>query len=215
MREEVRKTSPERMLSQHISLADIQILWGMLKGKSYEVLGKELGVSKGTVINRVKTLEEKRVIVNGKRQVPIIDPVKIYNNVMITLIKLHLAAAYPPAAPYVPAYGPSPVPPAWLTVIDKLREASPDFERLVRFAFTLIGTEWDVALLITTQSMHEYTKFMNELQAKTGLIDKVWGFRVIETAAYYFDPINIPDPQDIKEALKWTKESSEEALGTP
>ena len=216
MSEPKTEVTPQRILSSGLDCEDLKILRGMLADKSYEDIATELGYpSKSRVLSKLKTLEEKGIIIKGKRRAPVIDVVKIYNNVMVTLIKLHLAATVPvAAATYLPTAPPTGTPPAWLSVVDVLIKAlSPEFRKFIRFAFPLIGTDWDIILVTTVQSMDEYARFMSELQGKTGLIDKVWGMRVIENARYYYDPISIPEIEEIEKALKWTKESASAALG--
>lgn len=218
----LEKTTPNRMLSSKLNLVDLEILCGMLEGKSYDEIANELrekgytiADTKSKLMARLKCLEEKRVVL--RRSIPLIDITKVYNHIYITLVKLHLAATVPITPPplegiMIQTVTPTPPPPAWSEAISEMRKSTGLFEKHVRYAYALVGTEWDVILVVSVQSVEEYSRFIEEIQRKTGMIDKVWGMRVIESADYQFNPISLPDPKEIEVALNWTREATDEAL---
>jgi DNA-binding Lrp family transcriptional regulator len=202
------------MLKSKISSLDLKILNEMVKGKRLGEVAQETGITEKTVRNHIQALEDKGVIVRGRENIPLIDIFKVWNHVFVTNIKLHLPSAIPVAGrAESPFATPTPAPPAWFDAIKKLKEI-PLFNKLVRYAFAMFGTEYDLMLIITSQSFDEYADFSNELQKRTGLIEKVWGTRVIEVATYHYDPISVPDPKEEEESLRHTRESIDEALGS-
>ena len=86
-------------------------------------------------------------------------------------------------------------------VFDDCRSDESLFNKIVRHAFVTMGTEWDLMLIISTQSIEEYTTFFSQLQQK-GFIEKVWGNTIVSSAEYHFDPISVPDPSQIEGGLK-------------
>jgi len=204
-----------KMLENKISILDLKILDAMIRGNRPGEVAQKTGSTEKTVRNHIRALESSGVILRGRENVPLVDILKVWNHVFVTHIKLHLPSAIPVAgraeSPFVT---PTPAPPAWFDAIKKIQEI-PKFKKIVRYAFAMFGTEYDLMLIITSQSFDEYADFSNELQKRTGLIEKVWGTRVVEMATYHYDPISVPEPKEEEEALRHTKESIDEALSSP
>lgn len=209
-----RKAIPSKILEEgNLDLFDLKILQGMVEGKTQKEIAMETDSVERTVRSRIDALESKGIIIKGKRQIPLVDIFKLWNHVFITHIKLHLPSAVPMTARHELARViPTPPPPAWFDALEEMKRDNPLFDKIVRYAFAMMGTEYDMLLIITTQSIDEYAEFFDNLQRKTGIIEKVWGTRVVERAGYHYDPIAVPNPDDAEESLISIKDSFDQAL---
>ncbi|MFX0202583.1 MAG: helix-turn-helix transcriptional regulator [Candidatus Hodarchaeota archaeon] len=210
---EVGKPCPHKILEKNMDVVDVAVLHRALKGESYKSISKALGIAERSVRNKLNRIEAKGVIDKGKQQVPSFDTISLWEYVFVTFVKLHLPAAVPPVTPQPPLgpVTPTPIPPGWLGAIDELRRNNPLYDKLVRSAFVLIGTEYDVILLITTQSKDEYAKFCSILQGK-GIIEKIWGSMVVEWAGYTWNPLAVPDPEEMESSMRHVSSLSARAL---
>jgi DNA-binding Lrp family transcriptional regulator len=189
-----------------VDLTDLCILEKLIDGKSIRDVAEELHIAEKTVSNRLDSMERNKLIV--KKQAPIVDILQLYNFLFITYVKVHLSAAIAEAAmrtnplagmPPVPS---TPAPPSWLEVLEAIKETDKQlFSKIVRYAFVVMGTEWDLVLIISTQSIEEYTRFFSQLQHR-GFIEKVLGQPIVSFAGYHYDPIAVPDSTELVEGLK-------------
>jgi DNA-binding Lrp family transcriptional regulator len=197
---------PFRILEEgKVDLTDIRILQALIEGSRITDVASRVGVAEKTVANRLEAMEKNGIIL--KKQCPVVDILRLYNYVFVAYVKVHLSAAIPEAAtrgvamsgtavPYTPP------PPSWHEVLDAIRKNDEAlFKKIVRYAFVTMGTEWDVMLVISTQSIKEYAEFFSKLQKK-GFIEKVEGHTIVSSAGYYYDPISVPDPDEIKSGLE-------------
>lgn len=188
-----------------LDLTDIRILKKLVEGNTVRDISEGLKIAEKTVANRLEAMEKNNIVV--KRQCPIIDILRLYNYVFVAYVKLHLSAAIPEVATRaVPMTGASipytPSPPSWLEVLNAMKSSDEGlFKKIVRYAFVTMGTEWDVMLVITTQSIDEYTRFFSQLQQK-GFIERVWGHTIVSYAGYHYDPISVPDLDEIEKGLE-------------
>ncbi len=190
-----------------LDLTDLSILKKLLEGKTIKQVSKELQIVEKTVSNRLDSMERNHLLV--KRQAPIVDILQLYNYLFITYVKIHLSAAIPeittgtrPTPIPGATVRSTPPPPSWLEMLTAIENTDKElFQKLVRYAFVVMGTEWDLVLIMSTQSIEEYTKFFSQLQSK-GFIEKVEGHTVVTYAGYHYDPIAVPDPEEVVEGLK-------------
>jgi len=199
---------PFRIIQEgKVDLTDLRILKKLLEGKSLKDVSSEVGVAEKTVANRLAAMEKNEVIL--KKGGPIVDILHLYNYFFVAFVKLHLGAAIPEGGGRThPITGapmpPTPAPPSWLEVLDTMKRIDKElFAKIVRYAFVTMGTEYDIMLIISTQSIEEYTRFFSQLQRK-GFIEKVWGHTVVSYAGYHYDPIAIPDPDEVEAGLRRT-----------
>jgi len=169
-----------------------RILYGLCQGMKYSEIANYAGVSEKVVNDRITSLENAKILI--RRSFPLIDISRIWNHIYFAQVKLQLAA--PVRIAGVPA------PPAWEAILASFEKVDPAmFKRLVRFAMIPFGTEYDVILLVTAQSLDEYTKFFSSLQKETN-IERVWGTEAVPLAGIYFNPVNLPPPEEIEASTK-------------
>jgi len=190
-----------------VDCIDLKILKGMIDQKSLRDIATEIGVAEKTVFNRLEDMQNNKII--QKRSVPAVDILQLYNFVFITYVKLKLSAAIPEVASdtskSLSHIAPTPVPPAWEDSLQAIKSTDKVlFSKIVRCAFVVTGTEWDLALLISTQSLDEYTNFFAQLQ-KRGFIEKISGQQISTCAGYTFDPISVPDYEEFSKGLEQTR----------
>jgi DNA-binding Lrp family transcriptional regulator len=211
---EIKQPCPHKILQRGLDGLDLSILELALRGEKHVSIAKTLKIHERTVRERLRRLEMKKVIEEGRQEVPLVDSVALWEYVFVTYLKLHLSAAVLPAPEKVVEIGqvhPTPPPPGWLGILDKLREGNPLYDKLVRCAFVLTGTEYDAILLITTQSRDEYAEFCSILQQK-GFIEKVWGSMAVEWAGYTWNPLAVPDPTEVRQSMSSASDSLLSAL---
>lgn len=176
---------------------DVEILWELAKERSFseqelEEIGQNVGLNSEEVKKRIESLRSKNILL--KDRVSILDQVKIWDSYYIVLIK---AAIQPPVIGIDTKF-----PTGWAVkdYLSGLKEVQQEMGiDLIRHAYTLQGTEWDILLVISAQSQKEYVEFVNKV-AKQGWISKVWSMIPGEYGdEWIFDPINTPDPKHILE----------------
>jgi len=195
-----RASIPFRLIEDNsLSIEDVIILRGLCDGKTYKQIAEEAGVSEKVVNDRISSMEQQQILI--KRSVPLIDISKIWNHIYMGQIKLQLATP-------VRLAGVS-APPAWKEILRKIKEnprVSPLFNKLVRMAFIPFGTEYDVILIVTAQSLDEYSTFFEELQ-KEHNIERVWGAEAVPLGGLHFSPVYVPDIEEIEKSLDAMLES--------
>lgn len=185
---------PSRLLEDNLlDSKDYRILHGLCEGKTYKEIAEYAGVSEKVVNDRIRFMEESKVLL--RRSSPLIDLMRVWNHVYLAQVKVALSSP-------VRIAGVS-APPAWDVIIDKFKECvGPErFNSLVRFAFVPFGTEYDLVLLVTAQSLDEYSKFFADLQ-KSANIERVWGTEAVPLAGMQFNPVGIPDPKEVETSIK-------------
>jgi len=189
---------PHKIIKDNtLDRVDYRILYGLCKGMTYKEIAEYAGVSEKVVNDRIASLEKAKVLI--RRSYPLIDISRIWNHIYFAQVKLQLAAPLRLAG--------YPYPPAWEEVINSFKKVDPErFERLVRFAMVPFGTEYDVILLITAQSLDEYSRFFSALQQQRN-IERVWGTEAVPLAGIYYNPVSIPPPEEIEMTVKQMLES--------
>jgi len=190
---EIKYEIPHKIIKENIlDRVDYRILYGLCEGMTYKEIAEYAGVSEKVVNDRIASLEDAKILI--RRSFPLIDISRIWNHIYFAQVKLQLAAPVRIAG--------IPSPPAWEVILSRFQEVSREkFKRLVRFAMIPFGTEYDVILLVTAQSLDEYSKFFSDLQKETN-IERVWGSEAVPLAGIYFNPVAIPPPEEIETSAK-------------
>ena len=156
---------------------------------------QKLKISIPEVKKRISVLKKKKIVLQDK--VSIIDPMKIWDGYYIVLIKSHLV---PPIISEEIKF-----PTGWRieNYIERLQKREKEMDvKVVRQAYCLQGTEWDILLIISALSQTDYVEFMDKL-TREGWIERVWSYIPGEFGEnWIFDPIEVPSPKIFRERVK-------------
>ncbi len=159
---------------------------------------KELKVSKEEVKKRIKNLKDKKILVEEK--VGVIDPMMVWDGYYIMLVK---SSIIPPIISKDIDF-----PTGWRieTYLERLKKKEKEMGlKMIRQAYCLQGTEWDILLIISASSHDEFVEFFDGL-AKEGWIAKAWSLIPVELGKnWIFDPIEVPPVKLFKERVKKIK----------
>lgn len=192
-----------KAIEQELDEKDVRLLNILAKERKFseeelEDFAKALKISVKEVKERLKVLRGKKILLKDK--ISIIDQLKIWDGYYIVLIKANIS---PPIV--APGFE---FPTGWRIekYLEKLKEAEKRLKlNLIRHAYCLQGTEWDILLIISAKSQKEYTLFMDEV-AKQGWMSKLWSFTPMELGEQWiFDPIAVPEVEDFKERVEKIK----------
>ena len=159
---------------------------------------KKLKISKEEVKKRIETLRKKKILLEDK--VSVIDPMKIWDAYYIVLIK---ASIVPPIISKEIKF-----PTGWRieNYLERLKRREKEMGiEILRQAYCMQGTEWDILLIVSALSQSDYVEFMDEL-AKEGWIAKGWSMAPVELGDnWIFDPIAVPPLKIFKERVQKIK----------
>lgn len=190
-----RKAIEEELDEKDVEL--LNILAGERKFSQDEIqnFAKKLKTTTKEVEKKLKTLRDKKILLKDK--ISIIDQIKIWDGYYIVLVKVHLV-------PPIISSGVE-LPTGWRIerYIKKIKDTEKKMKiNIVRHAYCLQGTEWDILLITSAKSQEELANFL-DLLAKQGWIEKVWSFTPIEFGGQWiFDPVAIPSVKDFKETVR-------------
>ena len=198
---------PKRIIEKNIDMTDLKIL-DALTGDDLsekferhvtEELSKTLDISSDEIEQRVGRLKERDVI---KKFGAIVDPLKVWDHILFTLVKISLA---PPLVEESIEEG---YPKGWIDVGKMVNDFVTNDElakKIVRESYTLIGTEWDLMIVTSTNDLNEHREMFEKL-VSMGFISMARTFNPIEGAPYVYNPIAVPPPEEVEEALGELKE---------
>jgi len=159
---------------------------------------KKLKISKEEVKKRIETLKKKKILLEEK--VSVIDPMKIWDAYYIVLIK---ASIVPPIISKEIKF-----PTGWRieNYLERLKRREKEMGiEILRQAYCMQGTEWDILLIVSALSQSDYVEFMDEL-AKEGWIAKGWSMAPVEFGDnWIFDPIAVPSLKIFRERVQKIK----------
>ncbi len=159
---------------------------------------KKLRTSTQGVKKRIEVLKRKKILLQDK--VSIIDPMKVWDGYYILLLK---STIVPPIISEKVEF-----PTGWRieTYLERIKRREKEMGRnMIRQAYCLQGTEWDVLLIVSAPSQGEFVEFFDGL-AKEGWIAKGWSFIPVELGEnWIFDPIEMPPVKDFKERVAGIK----------
>jgi len=188
----------KKIIGERVDEVDLRILSLLIGGRDLteqEIsnIAKKLRVNKEEVKDRISILSKKGIIL--KMNSALVDPIKLWDEYLIVMIKANLS---PPVVGVEINY-----PRGWTEIIEKLKETERRLGiNIIRQAYALQGTEWDLLLIVTTQDMNEYQEFGENL-IKQGWIEKIWSIRPFELKGKWtFDPVEVPSPMEYIKNVK-------------
>jgi DNA-binding Lrp family transcriptional regulator len=159
---------------------------------------KKLKIPAPEVKKRIEVLKKKKILLEEK--VSMIDPMKIWDAYYIVLIK---ASIVPPIISKEIKF-----PTGWRieNYLERLKRREKEMGiEILRQAYCMQGTEWDILLIVSALSQSDYVEFMDEL-AKEGWIAKGWSMAPVELGDnWIFDPIAVPSLKIFKERVQKIK----------
>ena len=189
-----RKAIENELDKKDIELLNILALERKFTKEEVDEFAKELKVSKEEVRKRIKALKDKKILIEEK--VGIIDPMMIWDGYYIMLIK---SSIIPPLISKDIQF-----PTGWRieTYLERLKRREKEMGlRIIRQAYCLQGTEWDILLIISAPSQDEFVEFFDGL-VKEGWIKKGWSLIPVELGKnWIFDPIEVPPVSLFKERV--------------
>lgn len=192
-----------KAIEQELDEKDVELLNILAKERKFETreikeFAKKLKVSVQEIKKRLETLKKKKIL--SKDKVSVIDPMKVWDGYYIVLVKAHLV---PPIISEHIEF-----PTGWRieNYIERLRKREKETGlSIIRQAYCLQGTEWDILLVVTVPSQTDFVEFMDKL-TKEGWIGKVWSYIPVEFGEnWIFDPIAVPPSKIFKERVKGIK----------
>ena len=163
-----------------------------------KVFSEKLKISVADIKKRIEVLKKKKVLTKDK--VSIIDPMKIWDAYYVVLVK---ASIVPPIISKEVKF-----PTGWRieNYLERLKKREKELGiEILRQAYCMQGTEWDILLVISALSQSDYVEFMDEL-AKEGWIAKGWSMAPVELGDnWIFDPIAVPSSEIFKERVQKIK----------
>jgi DNA-binding Lrp family transcriptional regulator len=197
----------KRIMEKNLDTKDLEILntltqnkfFDKLKDRIVEELAKDCAISKKEVNQRINKMRQKLII---KGFSAIVDPVSIWDNLIFTFVKISLA---PPLLEesLVEKY-----PSTWVRlgeILEEFVEKDEIASKILREAYALIGTEWDLLIITSTNDLSEHREMFERL-SKKGFISMARSMFPIEGAPYIYDPISVPSAEELKQTLTEMKE---------
>lgn len=184
-----------KLTEAELDKKDIKILFELSQEKKfneddYKSIAKKVGLDLIDVRKRLQVLRGKKILL--KDRVSILDQVKIWDGYYIVLVK---AAIQPPVIGMETKF-----PTGWAVAdyISWLKQVEKEMGlNLIRHAYTLQGTEWDLLLVVSASSQKEFIAFIGVV-AKQGWVLKVWSMTPGEFGqGWVFDPVASPDPEKV------------------
>lgn len=156
---------------------------------------KKLKISTQEIKKRINILRGKKIILKDK--VSVIDPMKVWDGYYIVLVK---ASLVPPIISENIKF-----PTGWRieNYLERMKEVEKKMGiRILRQAYCMQGTEWDILLIVSALSQADYVAFMDEF-AKEGWMTKGWSMAPVELGEnWIFDPIEVPSNKVFQERVK-------------
>lgn len=197
---------PKRIIENEIEAKDVEILnkltdpkfLGEFEGEIVRKLATECEISVEEAEKRIKALKDKEIV---KGFSALVDPLKIWDNRLFTFVKVSLS---PPLVEESIAVR---YPTSWVDIGEILREFVEEDDiakKILREAYTLIGTEWDLLIITTTNDISEWREMIERLIGM-GFVSMAWSVLPMEGAPYIFRPISCPSVEEVKSALEEIK----------
>lgn len=197
---------PKRIIENEIEVKDVEILNKLTDAEFFrefeeEIVRKlavECVISVEEAETRFKTLKEKEIVKGFSAQV---DQLKIWDYKVFTFVKVSLS---PPLLEEDIA---GKYPTSWVDIGNILREFVEEDDlakKILREAYTLVGTEWDLLLVTNTNDLSEWREMIERLIRK-GFVSMAWSVLPMEGAPYIYRPISCPPVEEVKSALEEIK----------
>ncbi len=190
-----RKAIEQELDEKDVELLNILAMERKFSDEEIKEFAKKLKISAQETKKRMETLKKKKILLQDK--VSVIDPMKVWDGYYIMLLK---ATIVPPIISEKIEF-----PTGWRieTYLERLQRKEKEMGlKMIRQAYCLQGTEWDILLILSAYSQREFTKFFDEI-AKEGWMAKGWSFIPMEYGEnWIFDPIAMPSSKLFKERVK-------------
>jgi len=192
-----------KAIENELDKKDIELLNILAGGRKFtqeeiKDFSRKLKISIKETQKRIENLRKKKIILKDK--VSVIDPMRVWDGYYIVLIK---ASIVPPIISEHVKF-----PTGWRieNYLERLRKKEKEMGiRILRQAYCVQGTEWDILLIVSALSQSDYVEFMDEL-AKEGWMAKGWSFIPVELGGnWIFDPIAVPPLKIFEERVKKIK----------
>jgi len=155
-------------------------------------ISRKTGINKAELRMRIRMLKEKKIIL--KSRVSLIDILKIWDLYLLTFIKTKLETPVEGLKIKTPI--------GWTGIMDALISARNKFKtNMIRQAFTLHGTEWDLLLVRTVNDQVDAEEFL-EFIVEEGWVEAGWTIRPSEGVEYIFDPVAAPSLNEYSEMVE-------------
>lgn len=201
---------PRKLIEKEIDVKDVEILnkltnpkfLGEFEGEIVQKLAKECKIAVEEAKQRVKALKDKGVIHNFSA---VVDQLKVWDNMIFTFVKVSLSP------PLIEESMAEKYPTGWVEigkVLEDFIENDDTAKKILREAYTLIGTEWDLLMITSTNDLNEHREMFERLTRK-GFISMARSMFPIEGAPYIYRPISCPPVEEVKRALEEIKKRLE------
>ena len=188
----------ERAIELNLDEKDVRLLNAIVKDAGFSkeeinLLAKKVGTTANDIKKRLYNLKDKKIIL--KERISSLDPVRLWDLYLISLVKSKIA---PPIIGRGIEY-----PVGWVDIIRNIKKAQKDLNlSIVRQAFALYGTEWDIMIIFSVNDLNDHQRFMEYL-AKQGWIDKVQSLQPAKlNEEWIFDPIASPFLEEFREGVE-------------
>jgi DNA-binding Lrp family transcriptional regulator len=189
-----RKAIENELDEKDVELLNILALERNFEENEIKNFATKLKLSAEEVEKRIAVLKKKKILLQDK--VSIIDPMMVWDAYYIVLIK---ASIVPPIISKDVEF-----PTGWRieTYLERLKGREKEMGlKMIRQAYCLQGTEWDVLLIVSAPSQDEFVEFFDGL-AKEGWMAKGWSFIPLEFGRnWIFDPIEMPQVKIFQERV--------------
>jgi len=189
-----------KAIENELDEKDIKLLNILAKERKFtedEIINfsKKLKISVEEIKKRINILKKKKILLEEKTSV--IDPMKVWDGYYIMLIK---ASIVPPIISKEIKF-----PTGWRieNYLERFKRKEKEMGiKIIRQAYCLQGTEWDILLIISAPSQDDFVHFFDEV-AKEGWMRKGWSFTPVELGGnWVFDPIEVPSVKTFRERVK-------------
>lgn len=192
-----------KALEQGLEKKDVELLnviseEAEFSDEDIEKFAEKLDVSEKEVKKRIKNLEDKDILL--KERISIVDPMKLWDGYYLVFIKVHLV---PPIISEKVDF-----PTGWDVgrYIERFREKEKDLGvTIVRQAYCLQGTEYDLGLIVSAPSQEDFARFSDKL-CEEGWIEKIMSYIPVEFGdEWIFDPVEVPSVEMFEERVEKVK----------
>jgi len=190
-----RKAIEQELDEKDVELLNILAAERKFTEEEIKEFSEKLKISVQEVKKRIEVLRKKKILLEDK--VSVIDPMKIWDGYYIVLVKAHLT---PPIISEHVEF-----PTGWRVerYLERFKSREEEMGiEIIRQAYCLQGTEWDILLVISALSQSDFVEFFDKL-AEEGWIDKAWSYIPVEFGEnWIFDPMAVPPVKVFRERVK-------------
>jgi len=170
-----------------------------LSGEDLEALSQSLHMDPTEVCAALDNMRRKGLII--KERTSLLNTPRLYDDVYITWIKVKLDHTDGRLK-------------GWEHISQSFKElALKHRPQIVREAYTMFGTPWDIMIISMANSREDLTRFLDEVAA-LGWVDTSWTmWASMLPGTWFFNPISIPPLADFRESVLRPGAKAKDALG--